>query len=141
MSEFLTRPVPANFKDAHINAETYQAMYQRSLEDPEGFWSEMANAFLSWEKAWDSVVRYDFANGEAEWFAGGKLNVCYNCIDRHLPQRSHQTALIWEGDAPADSKRISYGELHEHVLQTGQHAQGPWCTQGRPCLHLHADDS
>jgi len=137
MSEFLTRPVPANFKDAHINAETYQAMYQRSLEDPEGFWSEMANAFLSWEKAWDRVVRYDFANGEAEWFAGGKLNVCYNCIDRHLPQRSHQTALIWEGDDPADSKRISYGELHEHVCKLANTLKARGVRKGdRVCIYM-----
>jgi len=137
MSEFLTRPVPANFKDAHINAETYQAMYQRSLEDPEGFWSEMANAFLSWEKAWDRVVRYDFANGEAEWFAGGKLNVCYNCIDRHLPQRSHQTALIWEGDNPADSKHISYGELHQHVGKLANTLKARGVRKGdRVCIYM-----
>ena len=137
MSEFLTRPVPANFKDAHINAETYQAMYQRSLEDPEGFWSEMANAFLSWEKTWDRVVRYDFTNGEAEWFAGGKLNVCYNCIDRHLPQRSHQTALIWEGDNPADSKHISYGELHQHVGKLANTLKARGVRKGdRVCIYM-----
>ena len=89
MSEFLTRPVPANFKDAHINAETYQAMYQRSLEDPEGFWSEMANAFLSWEKAWDRVVRYDFANGEAEWFAGRSCLLPLPALYRPLPLPAH----------------------------------------------------
>jgi acetyl-CoA synthetase len=137
MSEFLTRPVPANFKDAHINAETYQAMYQRSLEDPEGFWSEMANAFLSWEKTWDRVVRYDFARGEAEWFAGGKLNVCYNCIDRHLPERAHQTALIWEGDDPADSKQISYGELHEQVCKLANTLKARGVRKGdRVCIYM-----
>ncbi len=137
MSVFLTRPVPANFKDAHINAESYQAMYQRSLEDPEGFWSEMANAFLSWEKAWDRVVRYDFANGDAEWFGGGKLNVSYNCIDRHLPQRAHQTALIWEGDNPADSKHISYGELHEHVCKLANTLKARGVRKGdRVCIYM-----
>jgi acetyl-CoA synthetase len=137
MSVFLTRPVPANFKDAHINAESYQAMYQRSLEDPEGFWSEMANAFLSWEKAWDRVVRYDFANGNAEWFGGGKLNVCYNCVDRHLPQRAQQTALIWEGDNPGDSKHISYGELHEHVCKLANTLRARGVRKGdRVCIYM-----
>ena len=98
--EFQTHPVPANFKDAHINAEKYQAMYKRSIEDPEGFFGEMASEFLSWDQPWDSVVNYDFVKGEAAWFSGGKLNVSYNCIDRHLPERADQTALIWEGMIP-----------------------------------------
>jgi acetyl-CoA synthetase len=137
MSEFLTRPVPANFKDAHINAQSYRAMYQRSLEDPEGFWSEMANAFLSWEKTWDRVVRYDFAKGDAEWFSGGKLNVSYNCIDRHLPQRRQQTALIWEGDNPSDSKHISYGELHQHVCQLANTLKARGVRKGdRVCIYM-----
>lgn len=137
MSEFLTRPVPANFKDAHINAQSYGAMYQRSLEDPEGFWSEMANAFLSWEKTWDRVVRYDFAKGDAEWFSGGKLNVSYNCIDRHLPQRRQQTALIWEGDNPSDSKHISYGELHQHVCQLANTLKARGVRKGdRVCIYM-----
>ena len=96
MSDFATHPVPANFKDAHINAERYQAMYQRSIDDPDGFWAEQAELFLSWEQPWDKVVSYDFVKGEAQWFAGGKLNVSVNCIDRHLPERAGQTALIWE---------------------------------------------
>ena len=63
MSDKSSHPVPANFSDAHINAEQYQAMYQRSITDREGFWSEMANEFLSWDKAWDNVVSYDFVKG------------------------------------------------------------------------------
>ncbi|NQX89856.1 MAG: acetyl-coenzyme A synthetase, partial [Halioglobus sp.] len=91
MSESTTRPVPANFRNAHINADAYRNMYQRSLDDPEGFWTDMAHNFLSWDRLWDSVRSYDFVGGMAEWFAGGKLNVCYNCVDRHLPQRADQT--------------------------------------------------
>ena len=117
MSEFPIRPVPANFKDSHINADRYQAMYQRSLDDPEGFWAEMADTFLSWDRPWDSVFSYDFIKGEADWFSGGKLNVSYNCIDRHLPQRATQTALLWEGDDPADSKHITYAELKDQVCR------------------------
>ena len=74
-------------------------MYKRSIEDPEGF-GEMASEFLSWDQPRDKVVNYDFVKGEAAWFCGGKLNVSYNCIDRHLPERADQTALIWEGMIP-----------------------------------------
>ena len=71
MSEFATRPVPANFASAHINSADYHAMYKRSIEDPDGFWAEMANSFLSWEQPWTSVVNYDFVKGDAQWFSGG----------------------------------------------------------------------
>ena len=117
MSKIDIHPVPANFKDAYINAERYQAMYSRSIEDPDGFWGEMAGEFLSWDQQWTQVVDYDFVKGTAEWFRGGRLNVSYNCIDRHLPERADQTALIWEGDNPADSKHITYSELKEHVCR------------------------
>ena len=63
MSEFPVHPVPANFADAHINADQYRAMYQRSVEDPDGFWSEMAEEYLNWDKPWDTVCSYDFVKG------------------------------------------------------------------------------
>ena len=137
MSEFPTHPVPANFKDAHINAEQYQAMYKRSIEDPDGFWGEMAGEFLSWEQPWNKVVDYDFVKGEAAWFAGGKLNVSYNCIDRHLPERADQTALIWEGDDPADSKHITYGELKDHVCKLANGLKARGVNKGdRVCIYM-----
>ena len=137
MSEFPTHPVPANFKDAHINAEQYQAMYKRSIEDPEGFWGEKATEFLSWEQPWDKVMEYDFVKGTAEWFAGGKLNVSYNCIDRHLPERADQTALIWEGDDPADSKHITYGELKDHVCKLANALKARGVKRGdRVCIYM-----
>jgi acetyl-CoA synthetase len=137
MSDKSSHPVPANFSDAHINAEQYQAMYQRSITDREGFWSEMANEFLSWDKAWDNVVSYDFVKGEAEWFAGGKLNVSYNCIDRHLPARADQTAFIWEGDDPADSKHISYAELKEQVCKLANTLKSRGVNKGdRVCIYM-----
>ena len=137
MSELQTHPVPANFKDAHINAEKYQAMYKRSIEDPEGFFGEMASEFLSWDQPWDSVVNYDFVKGEAAWFSGGKLNVSYNCIDRHLPERADQTALIWEGDDPADSKHITYGELKEQVCKLANVLKARGVQKGdRVCIYM-----
>ena len=115
----------------------YKAMYQRSLDDPEGFWAEMANAFLTWEQTWDRVVRHDFTSGYAEWFAGGKLNVSYNCIDRHLPQRAAQTALIWEGDDPADSKHITYGELKDQVCRLANALKARGVRKGdRVCIYM-----
>ena len=133
----LTRPVPANFKDAHVDAQRYRDMYQQSLDNPEIFWAEMANEFLDWDQTWDTVVRYDFSKGDAEWFAGGKLNVSYNCIDRHLPQRADQTALIWEGDDPADCKHITYGELKDHVCRLANTLKARGVRKGdRVCIYM-----
>ncbi len=137
MSEFPVHPVPANFADAHINADQYRALYQRSIEDPDGFWGEMAEQYLTWDKSWDSVCSYDFVKGEAAWFSGGKLNVSVNCIDRHLPERADQTALIWEGDDPADSKHITYAELKEQVCRLANVLRERGVNKGdRVCIYM-----
>ena len=118
MSESKIYEVPEAFaRQAHLNAEQCQAMYRQSVEDPAGFWAEQATKFLSWEKPWDKVMDCDFSTAHIRWFEGGKLNACYNCIDRHLERRAEQTALIWEGDDPADDDHISYVELYEHVCR------------------------
>jgi acetyl-CoA synthetase len=137
MSEFPVHPVPANFQDAHIDAERYKAMYQRSLDDPEGFWGEMAKTFLDWDQPWSKVVSQDFTTGDAQWFAGGKLNVRYNCIDRHLPERADQTALIWEGDDPNESKHISYAQLKDEVCKLANVLKSRGVKKGdRVCLYM-----
>ncbi len=137
MSEFPVHPVPASFADAHINADTYQAMYRRSIDEPEDFWAEQAQRFLDWDQPWDRVVDYDFVAGRAAWFSGGRLNVSYNCIDRHLPQRADQTALIWEGDDPADSKHISYAELKEQVCKLANALKARGVKKGdRVCIYM-----
>lgn len=137
MSDFSTRPVPANFSDAHIDADRYEALYQRSINEPAEFWGEMANTFLSWDKPWNEVVSYDFTRGEAQWFSGAVLNVSYNCIDRHLPARAEQTAFIWEGDDPADSKHISYAELHRQVSQLANVLKTRGVKKGdRVCIYM-----
>jgi acetyl-CoA synthetase len=104
----------------------YQEMYQHSIDDPDGFWSEQAKAFLHWYEPWSRVSHADLAKGEVRWFDGAKLNVSVNCIDRHLPERGDQTAIIWEGDDPASSKHITYRDLHEAVgrLANGLKARG-----------------
>jgi len=111
-----TYPVPDFIAHrAHVDAATYDAMYRRSVEDPDTFWGEQADHFLSWQRKWDRVSRANLEAGEVEWFSGGILNVTQNCIDRHLPQRAEQTAIIWEGDDPADAAHITYQQLADEV--------------------------
>ncbi|MCK9564378.1 MAG: AMP-binding protein, partial [Bacteroidales bacterium] len=138
MSESPVYPVPAAWRDsAHVNAERYRELYQRSVEQPEQFWAEQAETFLTWDKPWDKVVEADMAAGDVAWFIGGKLNVAVNCIDRHLPRRGDQTALIWEGDNPGEALRISYRELHENVSRLGNVLRQRGVKKGdRVCLYL-----
>ena len=138
MSEFPLRPVPENFKStAHIDATAYRDLYQRSVDDPEGFWADMAEQFLQWDAPWDRVCDYDFRKGEVSWFSGGKLNVSVNCIDRHLPQRAEQTALIWEGDDTTQDKHISYAELHTQVCQLANVLRTRGVKKGdRVCIYM-----
>jgi acetyl-CoA synthetase len=137
MSEFPVHPVPASFNDAHINAERYKAMYQRSIDDPDGFWADMASEFLDWYQPWDTVNTADFSTGDTTWFSGGKLNVSYNCIDRHLPARAEQTAFIWEGDDPEDCQHITYAELKEQVCRLANALKARGVRKGdRVCLYM-----
>ena len=119
MSEIKTYQVPeAIQKNAHINNEQYLAMYKQSLENPDEFWAEQAEAFVSWYRRWDNVQSCEFGDDvNIKWFEGAKLNVSYNCLDRHLETRGDQTAIIWEGDDPDVSKAITYKELHEEVCR------------------------
>ncbi|KRT55261.1 acetate--CoA ligase [endosymbiont of Ridgeia piscesae] len=110
--------VPADFAaQANITDAQYQEMYQRSIDDPEGFWGEQATEYLSWFKTWDKTLDWSFGEDDLhiEWFKGGKLNVSYNCLDRHLESRGDQTAILWEADDPGHDKKISYRELHADV--------------------------
>ncbi|MEN8166916.1 MAG: acetate--CoA ligase [Pseudomonadota bacterium] len=110
--------VPADFAaQANITSEQYKEMYQRSVDDPEGFWAEQASEYLTWFKPWDQVLDWSFGENDLhiEWFKGGKLNVSYNCLDRHLESRGDQTAIIWESDDPNKDSKISYRELHTDV--------------------------
>jgi acetyl-CoA synthetase len=104
-------------KGAHITEEQYRDLYRRSIEDPEGFWSEQADAFVSWSARWNKVLDWDFTRGHVRWFDGGRLNACFNCVDRHLTTRGAQTAIIWEGNEPDESRTITYRELHEQVCR------------------------
>ncbi len=119
MAEIKTYRVPAAVKkSAHINNEQYLEMYQQSINHPDEFWAEQAEAFVSWFKRWEKVQSCDYGTDiNIKWFEGAKLNVSYNCLDRHLETRGDQTAIIWEGDDPDISKSITYKELHEEVCR------------------------
>jgi len=112
-------PPPAEFvRKAHINSlAQYKKLYQRSIDDPEGFWGEVAQNFF-WKEKWTKVRDYDFKGDIAiKWFIGGKTNITYNCLDRHLAKRAEQVALIWEGNDPSEGAKLTYRQLHAEVCK------------------------
>jgi acetyl-CoA synthetase len=112
-----THPVPAEWAArAYVNAQGYADLYRRSIEQPEAFWREQS-ARIDWIKPWSKLSRcsYDEADFGIEWFSDGTLNVSANCLDRHLEKRGDSTAIIWEGDDPAQQRRLTYRELHAEV--------------------------
>ena len=120
-----------------IDKQTYQVEYQRSLDDTEGFWAEKAKQFLTWSKDWDTTLTYDFPKGEINWFAGGKLNVSVNCLDRHLDACGEQTAIIWESDDPETDRSYSYKELHEEVCRFANGLKSLGVNKGdRVCIYM-----
>ncbi len=118
MSQENVHPVSdAWAKKAWCDAAQYEAMYKRSIGDPDGFWAEQAER-LDWIKRWDSVKNTSFdGDVSIKWFEGGQLNVSANCLDRHLETRGGQPAIIWEGDDPGESKTITYREALEETCR------------------------
>jgi len=111
--------IPAEWAQrAFANEAKYREMYERSVADPDGFWREQAKR-IHWYRAPTRIknTSYDPHNVSIKWFEDGTLNAAYNCIDRHLPSRANQTAIIWEGDDPKDDKKITYQELHDEVCR------------------------
>jgi len=111
--------VPAEWAArAFLDNEKYLAMYKRSVEDPNGFWGEMGKR-IDWIKPYTRVknTSYDPHNVSIKWYEDGTLNVCYNCVDRHLKHRADQVAIIWEGDDPTHDEKITYRQLHERVCK------------------------
>ncbi|MGH6635163.1 MAG: acetate--CoA ligase [Gammaproteobacteria bacterium] len=104
-------------KTAHIDEAQYRQMYRFSIEDPERFWGEQAQLFVSWFKPWRRVIDWDYARAHIRWFEGAKLNAAFNCLDRHLARRGEQTAILWEGDEPSERRALSYRELHVEVCR------------------------
>ncbi|MBD9565397.1 acetate--CoA ligase [Pseudomonas sp. PDM09] len=122
---------------AQLSQDDYQRLYRQSIEHPSTFWAEQAARFLDWSAPWQTVQRYDLKTGEASWFAGGQLNVSYNCIDRHLEKRGDQIAIIWEGDDPAESAQITYKKLHHNVCRLANVLKGRGVKKGdRVCIYM-----
>jgi len=119
MSEVKIHPVSKAWAErAYIDQAKYRSMYQRSVEDPDGFWAEEAKR-IDWLKPFTKVKNstYGYPNVSIKWFEDGSLNISANCIDRHLKDRADQVAILWEGDDPAEDKKITYRELHAQVCR------------------------
>src|SRR6202140_1602296 len=110
--------VPADWrKRAFIDDAKYNEMYARSSKDPNGFWAEQAKR-IDWIKPFSKVKNTSYTGDVSiKWFEDGKLNACFNCVDRHLAKRGGQTAIIWEGDDPKDDKKVTYKQLHAEVCR------------------------
>ncbi|MGO0703789.1 acetate--CoA ligase [Pseudomonas paracarnis] len=122
---------------AQLSQEDYQRLYRQSIDQPDTFWAEQAKGFLDWIKPWHSVQQSDIHTGAAQWFAGGQLNVSYNCIDRHLAQRADQPAFIWEGDDPSTSCTITYRQLHQNVSRLANVLKSRGVNKGdRVCIYM-----
>ena len=130
-----------NYRDtekSHIpNMTLYREMYKRSVRDPEGFWAEKADR-LDWYKKWDNVADNDLSKAQIRWFEGGKLNVSYNCLDRHIKAgHGDQTALIWEGNDPKIDTTFSYSELLIEVSKFANILKGKGVKKGdRVCIYM-----
>ena len=131
-------PSPDFSSKAHINSlEKYQEIYKESIQDPAGFWEKVAER-LHWTRKWDNVVEYDFVKADIKWFEGGKLNVSYNCLDRHVEAgHGNKTALIWEGNDPKESKTFTYSELLTDVQKFANVLKDNGIKKGdRICIYL-----
>ena len=136
MTDPATYPVPAHFGDAHITPERYQSLYQQSLDQPDTFWAEQAQ-MLDWHMPWTHISETDLRTGAASWFVGAKLNVAVNCIDRHLPERADDIAIIWEGDDPTDSQTFTYRQLKDHVCRFANVLKARGVAKGdRVCIYI-----
>lgn len=108
--------IPSGLKgNTYINSDSYQELYEKSIKYPEIFWAEKANEMLDWYQTWDKVLQYDYQKAEIAWFLNAKINVCYNCVDRHAENTPDKTAIIWEGNEPGETRKISYSELKNEV--------------------------
>ncbi len=117
MSDQKTFEIPAkSIEKAWIDNETYLKMYKESVENPIDFWDRQAER-LDWFKKWDNTLDWDYRKGYIRWYEGGKLNVSYNCIDRHLEKKGDQIALIWESDDPNVDKKFTFIDLHKEICK------------------------
>ena len=132
------KPIYRDAEKAHIpNMNAYKKIYDKSVKDPEGFWAKQAER-LDWMKKWDTVSNNDFTKAKISWFEGGKLNVSYNCLDRHIEAGfGNQTALIWEGNDPREDKALSYSEMLSEVSKFANVLKSNGIKKGdRVCIYM-----
>src|SRR5688500_2928550 len=115
MNDRLSPPAEARAA-SHCSREDYEALYRRSLDDPDGFWREQAKR-IDWVRAPERIANWSYDPVDIKWYEDGILNLCFNCVDRHLPDRADDVALIWEGDEPGVTKRLSFAELHAETVR------------------------
>ena len=130
--------LPHAAQRALIDEATYQAMYRRSIEEPEGFWADMANEHVHWFRKWDKVADWTFdGDVSIRWFDGARVNVAYNCLDRHLAERGDKPAILWEGDQPGEERRITFRELHAEVCKLANVFKAKGVEKGdRVCVYM-----
>jgi acetyl-CoA synthetase len=115
MSERIPPP-DAAVRATHATLEQYETLYRRSIEDPDGFWADQAER-IDWVRKPTKIADWSFDPVDIKWYEDGILNLCHNCVDRYLPTRADDPALIWEGDTPGVTRRLSYGELYGEVVR------------------------
>ena len=121
----------------HLNNAQYNALYQQSIEDPDTFWATQAEQFIDWYEPWQEVSNINFKTADVSWFKGAKLNASYNCIDRHLPTKANDIAMIFEGDEPTDDLSVTYQELHDHVCRFANLLKDRGVKKGdRVCIYM-----
>ena len=130
--------LPHAAERALIDDAAYRAMYRRSIEDPEGFWADMANEHVHWFRKWDRVADWRFDGGVGiRWFDGAKVNVAWNCLDRHLAERGDKPAILWEGDEPGEERRVTFRELHAEVCKFANVLKSRGVRKGdRVCIYM-----
>ncbi len=130
-------PIAKSNKTPLCDVSKYEEMYAKSIDNSDEFWADQAKEFLSWDKDWGEVSNVDYTQGKIQWFKGGELNVAYNCIDRHLPKRANQTAIIWEGDNPQVSQKVTYQQLHDEVAKLANGLKKLGVKKGdRVCIYM-----
>ena len=135
--ETIYEPSKEIISNAVISKEEFEKLYQQSINNPEQFWEHQARNYLSWEQEWESVKDSDLVKGEISWFKGGKLNASVNCIDRHLEKNAEKIAIIWEGDDPKDSLKITYKQLHNSVCKFANALKKRGIGKGdRVCIYM-----
>lgn len=124
-------------KKTLINQQQYNELYNDSIDNPESFWDKQAQKYIDWFQPYDKVLEGSFEEQNIQWFKNGKLNACYNCIDRHLPKKGNQIAFYWEGNNPKESTQLTYQQLYEQVCRFANILKQQGIKKGdRVCIYL-----